>query len=271
MKTTGKYIESFTPSPYLLVEKPEHSQLLKSPEKNSSLIQELIEIKKKRHKRTKAESFLFGAIGLCISMLMVYIAFEWKFYESQALVDLKHEESTFEEVMDIPTTIQPPPPPPVIEQPRIVEVSNEVEILEEIEVNLDVEVTEDLRITEVNTENLVIEAPVEEEVTDEIFTIVEHRPEPEGGMAAFYGFVSEHIEYPSVARRTGIKGKVFVEFVVERNGSLTDIKVVKGIGGGCDEEAVRVLGMVPPWNPGKQRGKPVRVRMIIPIHFTLME
>ena len=77
------------------------------------------------------------------------------------------------------------------------------------------------------------------------------------------------MEYPAQARRMGVEGKVFVQFVVDKDGSLTDVKAVKGIGAGCDEEAVEIVKSAPKWKPGKQRGKAVRVRMIIPITFRL--
>jgi protein TonB len=77
------------------------------------------------------------------------------------------------------------------------------------------------------------------------------------------------MKYPQMARESGIQGTVYVTFVVERNGNVTDVKVLRGIGGGCDEEAIRVIQAMPPWVPGKQRGKPVRVQFNMPIRFTL--
>lgn len=112
------------------------------------------------------------------------------------------------------------------------------------------------------------EAPPEEEV-DEIFTIVEDQPVPNGGMSAFYKYVGDKLKYPAQARRMGIEGKVFVQFVVDKDGTLTEVKAVKGIGAGCDEEAVRVIKGAPKWKPGKQRGRSVKVRMILPITFKL--
>ena len=88
-------------------------------------------------------------------------------------------------------------------------------------------------------------------------------------MAAFYQYVSKHMEYPTQARRMGVQGKVFVQFVVDKDGSLSDVKVLKGIGSGCDKEAVSIIENAPKWNPGKQRGRPVKVRMVIPIVFQL--
>ena len=99
--------------------------------------------------------------------------------------------------------------------------------------------------------------------------VVEDQPEPQGGMQAFYEYVGKNLKYPSQARRMGIEGKVFVQFVVNTDGTLTDVQAIKGIGAGCDDEAVRVVKTAPKWKPGKQRGKPVRVRMVLPITFKL--
>ena len=134
--------------------------------------------------------------------------------------------------------------------------------------NLDIEMTEDTRIEEVVVSNEVEEMP--EEKADEVFTIVEEQPSPIGGIKAFYDYVGKNLKYPSKAARMGVEGRVFVEFIVEKDGRLTDIKVAKGIGGGCDEEAVRVISSAPKWKPGKQRGNPVRVRMVMPIMFQLL-
>jgi len=210
------------------------------------------------------KSGLYMNIGLVIALLLVILAFEWKFYEDGELADLGNVSDDFEEMLDIPPTEQPPPPPPKIQQPEIVEVPDEEEIEEDIEVDLDVEITEDDVI-----EDIVFEEPVEEEVADEVFTIVEQQPEYPGGMSAFYQFVSKKLKYPSQARRMGIEGKVFVQFVVDKAGNITEVMAVRGIGAGCDQEAVRVIKSSPQWKAGKQRGKAVKVRMILPITFKL--
>jgi TonB family protein len=106
---------------------------------------------------------------------------------------------------------------------------------------------------------------------DEVFQVVEHQPEPVGGMKAFYEYVRKNIKYPDEARNKGIQGRVFVQFVVDTDGSLTDIAILKGIGAGCDEEALRLIENSPKWTPGKQRGKPVKVRMSLPVVFKLDE
>jgi protein TonB len=223
-----------------------------------------MEIKKNPNVDLNNKTGLFLNIGLVVSLLLVITAFEWRFYDEGALMDLGQVSDEFEDVMEIPPTEQPPPPPPKIQQPEIIEVPDEEEIEEEIEVDLDVEITEETVV-----EDLVFDEPVEEEVAEEIFTIVEDQPAPKGGMAAFYEYVAKKLKYPAQARRMGIEGRVFVEFVVDKDGTITDVKAIKGIGAGCDEEAIRVIQEAPAWNPGKQRGRPVKVRMILPITFKL--
>jgi protein TonB len=213
---------------------------------------------------------LLLSISLAITMLAVVLAFEWKTFTRPDVKVISRSSNTFEEMTEIPQTEIPPPPPPVLQQPRIVEVPNEEEIKEEIKVEFDIDVTDKTTIQEITViETPKVEEPEEE--ADKIFLVVEQSASPKGGMAAFYKYISDNIRYPAQARRMGIEGKVFVEFVVDRDGSLTQFTVVKGIGAGCDEEAVRVLKNAPPWSPGKQRGKPVRQRMVIPIFFRLSE
>ncbi|MEQ8470562.1 MAG: TonB family protein [Marinoscillum sp.] len=210
------------------------------------------------------QSGLLMNIGFTVSLLLVILAFEWRTYDDSGLVDLGQVQDDFEDIMEIPPTEQPPPPPPKIQLPEIIEVPDEEEIEEEIEVELDVEVTEETVIEDIVFE----EAPAEEEV-EEVFTIVEDQPEFPGGMAAFYKYVGDNMDYPSQARRMGIEGRVYVQFVVDKVGNVTEVKAVKGIGAGCDEEAERVLREAPKFKPGKQRGRAVKVRMVLPIIFKL--
>lgn len=212
---------------------------------------------------------LFFSIGLVVTCLFVISAFEWKSYAEITKVDFKDEES-FEEIIDIPVTEFKKPPPPVIQHPEVVPVPDDEEIDKEIEINLDVEFTE-----EAPKKSAIIpkkqDPPVfkEEEPEVTIFLTSEEEAKPKDGYPAFYKYVQKELKYPSQARRMGVDGKVYIQFVVEKDGSITDIKVIKGIGSGCDEEAVRVLKAAPKWNPGKQRGKPVRVRRSLPIKFSL--
>src|SRR5690606_16461112 len=211
------------------------------------------------------KSGMFLNLGLAISVAVVLFAFEYKSYDDGTLKDLGTVDDAFEQLLDIPITEQPPPPPPPpVEQPVIQEVPDEVEI-EEIEVNFDVDVKEETVIKEV----VIAEAPPVEEKADEIFDVVETMPTPPGGMEGCNKYLSSNLKYPTQARRMGIEGTVYVVFVVNTDGSIQDVEILRGIGGGCDEEAKRVVENAPKWEPGKQRGKPVRVKMRLPIRFKL--
>ncbi len=207
---------------------------------------------------------MFMFVGLSISLLMVILAFEWPNSGQGDIMDLGTVNDDFEDIMDIPPTTQPPPPPPKVQIPEFEEIPDEEEIEDELDIVIDVEVTEQTIV-----EDIVFDEQPEDEKVDEIFTIVEDQPEFPGGIQAFYKFVSDKIKYPSQAKRMGIEGRVFVQFVVDKDGTVTNVEAVKGIGAGCDEEAVRVMKSVPRFKPGKQRGRPVRVRMVLPIMFKL--
>jgi periplasmic protein TonB len=223
-----------------------------------------MELKKNPKADLNRKSALFMNIGLTVSLLCVIVAFEWKTYDAGALMDLGQMDDDFEDIMEIPPTEQPPPPPPQVQLPEIIEVPDEQEIEEEIDVVLDVEVTEETVI-----EDIIFEEAPEQEVVEEVFTIVEDPAEFPGGMQAFYKYVGDNMSYPSQARRMGIEGRVYVQFVVDKEGNVTEVTAVKGIGAGCDEEAERVLRESPKFKPGKQRGRAVKQRMVIPIIFKL--
>ncbi|MEK6479910.1 M56 family metallopeptidase [Catalinimonas sp. 4WD22] len=104
---------------------------------------------------------------------------------------------------------------------------------------------------------------------DGVYTVVENQPEPEGGMKEFYQHIGQSLQYPAQARRMGIEGKVFVQFVVNEYGELSEFQTLKGIGAGCDNAAIEALQSAPAWNPGTTDGKPVKVRMVLPITFKL--
>ena len=210
------------------------------------------------------KSTLFFSFGLVVTLALVLTAFEWKDIEEVAVLATGKTTDNVEEVLEVPPTEQPPPPPPQVQQPQVVEVPDEEKIEEEIQVNLDVEMNEETKVEQIE---IKVEEPKED--VDEIFTIVEETATPKGGMPAFYKYVGSKLKYPAQATRMGVEGKVYVEFVINRDGSIVDVRVVRGIGAGCDEEAVRVVQSSPAWNPGKQRGKVVRQKYTLPIQFKL--
>jgi protein TonB len=229
-----------------------------------------MEVRKNKKYDLRNYRVLFFNIGLVIALLMVIGAFEWRFYDDQDLMKIGSSDIEFIESVDVPLTEQPPPPPPMkqLRDIKIIAVDDVEEIEEEIQLNLDIEMTEELVIEKV-VETEIEE--IEEEKLEEIFVIVEDAPVPIGGLSAFYQYVNENIKYPRQAMSMRIEGKVFVQFVVGKDGKLTNIEVIKGIGGGCDEEAKRIIENAPLWKPGKQRGKPVLVKMVLPITFKILD
>ncbi|WP_299454114.1 energy transducer TonB [uncultured Microscilla sp.] len=228
-----------------------------------------MELKKNPSADIGRNKLLFFSIGLAVTMLFIVVSFEWRVYDSITKVEFKDDGEDFEEQIEIPITEMPPPPPPVLQQPEVIEVPDEEKIDEEIEVNLDVEFKEEAPPPPPVKVDLPPPPPPVVEKEEKIFMIVEDQAMPKGGLKKFYKYIGKNLKYPSQARRMGVEGKVYIQFVVEKDGSITDIKILKGIGSGCDEEAIRVLKNAPKWKPGKQRGVPVRVRRSIPIVFKL--
>ena len=106
-------------------------------------------------------------------------------------------------------------------------------------------------------------------IKGEIFTEVDEVPSPQGGMTQFFHYVQENLKYPDEARNNGIEGKVFIEFVVDKSGKVHDAKILRGIGNGCDAEALRVIANSPDWNPGVNNGQVVNVKLVMPLTFKL--
>ncbi len=213
----------------------------------------------------ESKRIIFTQIGLVLALAIALLAFEWKSYDKR---EFELEQQEVEEVPEelIPITEQKvkPPPPPAPKQVTVINiVEDDVEIEDDIEIDADVDMDTEIE------EFVPVEMEEEEIDEEEIFQIVETRPSFPGGEKARQKFLANNIEYPTMARESGIQGKVFLTFVVEKDGSITDVKVLRGIGGGCNEEAMRVVKMMPKWSPGKQRGKPVRVQFNLPVKFIL--
>lgn len=214
------------------------------------------------------KKFLFREIGLIVTLVIVFLAFNLKTHDKEHVdIDLTDQTSIAEEL--IPVTVQeskPIPPPPPTQAVKISIVDNDVEVEDDIEVN--VEATQETVIQE-----YVPYVPVEEEeeeiVEERVFVVVETMPLFPGGMSGLNNYLHNNIKYPMLAKESSIQGKVFVSFVVEKDGSVTDVRILRGIGGGCDEEAIRVIENMPKWIPGRQRNVPVRVMFNLPIKFTL--
>ncbi len=186
-----------------------------------------------------------------------------KLDETVIVQDILAEEEI--EVTRREPTPPPPPPPPEPETPEIIEV-----VEQKVETKFDIQVEDNQAQRQVQTYvPPPPPKPKQEEVTEEIFVVVENQPEFPGGNAAMMKFLSDNIKYPVIAQENGIQGRVICNFVVERDGSITDVQVVRGVDPSLDREAVRVIQSMPRWTPGKQRGQAVRVRFTLPVVFRL--
>ncbi|HLN52710.1 MAG TPA: energy transducer TonB [Lentimicrobium sp.] len=225
-----------------------------------------MEAKKTPKADLESKRTFFVQIGLIVALAAMLVAFEWKTYDVQQIdVAGRQVETVEEEMVEITQQNKPPPPPAPPAQTTLIHiVTDDVEVEDDLVIDAE---ADELTVIEAYTPPAVSE---EEEVAEaEIFTVVEESPSFPGGDAARIQFLQQNIVYPQMARESGIQGTVYVTFVVERDGRVTDVRVLRGIGGGCDEEAIRVIKAMPKWNPGKQRGKPVRVQFNMPIKFTL--
>ncbi len=207
---------------------------------------------------------IFTQIGLVLALAIVFFAFEYRSYDKRVLNIVERQvEDIPEEIVPITDqTVKPPPPAPVVQTTVLQVVEDDVQV-EDVKINVEVDQKTQIEVyvPPVREEEEVVEA--------EIFTVVESMPEYPGGPEEMMRFIAQNIKYPPIARESGIQGRVFVNFVVEPNGSVSNVKVLRGIGGGCDEEAIRVVQSMPKWTPGRQRGKAVRVSFNLPVRFTL--
>lgn len=214
--------------------------------------------------RSRVTSIL---LGLVVVLAVIFVAFEWsqrdvKLDTSNVVRDVLIEEEVEVTVQEEPE-VKPPAP-----EPKVTE-----EVLKIIEDDADVEETvmESSEDTGEAVEIKEVEAPVEEAEPEEqeVFVIVEQMPEFPGGMVECLKYLGKNIKYPTIAQENGIQGRVVVQFVVNRDGSIVDPRVVRSVDPYLDKEALRVIKSMPKWKPGKQRGKTVRVKYTVPVTFKL--
>ncbi|MGM0580259.1 MAG: energy transducer TonB [Bacteroidota bacterium] len=211
---------------------------------------------------------LFFNIGLVAAISLCFIAFEFKvFISEKEKVELPDEEPVVFLSEDVIRTSHPPKPKPK----KLIEPKGDVNIVEVKELT-----KTDEKKKEVDIDNLIDpgdefaipEEKVEDNNVYDPFAL-EVNPKFNGGMDAFYEYVANAIEYPSYEQKRNIGGRVVLSFVIEKDGSLSQVKILKGVSEGIDKEAIRVIKNAPEWEAGRQRGQPVRVRMNIPIYFQL--
>ena len=230
-----------------------------------------MEIKKSSKANLENKKLLFTEIGLIIALAAVYFAFDWSTAEKQVSVFEETAEVVEAEEM-VPITQETPPPPPTA-APKIPILSDQIDIVDdEIQVddNLFMNLEDDASM---GVEIMDYVETVEEEVVEEEaipFQFVEEKPSFMGGDAnAFSKWVNERLVYPEIAKENGVSGRVTLQFTVNTDGTVSNIKVLRGVDPSLDKEAVRVVSMSPKWTPGKQRDRAVKVTYTFPVIFQL--
>lgn len=212
---------------------------------------------------------LYLEIGLVVILALALVAFNIKSYDKEVKeVNTRVAESEIDaEVLNTPPEELPPPPPP---EQEIVATDLKVVENDEQPINEVGLINADDNANKAQEAFVKVEVKEEvEEAEEEVFLVVEDDPEFPGGLSALSQYLASNIKYPTLAKENNITGKVFVSFVVEKDGSVGQVKILRDIGGGCGAEAVRVVKAMPKWKPGKQRGKPVRTQFNLPVDFSL--
>ena len=224
-----------------------------------------MEVKKSTGANLENKRLLFVEVGLVVSLAVVYGAFSFSSKEKAASVlDAGPQETIEEEI--VPITQETPPPPP--EAPKIPVLSDQIDIVTD-----DIKVEDNFASLEDNA-NLGVEImdyveEVKEETVEEEaipFQLVEEKPSFQGGDAnTFSKWVQSKLVYPEIAKENGVQGRVTLQFTVEKDGSVTNVKVLRGVDSSLDKEAVRVVQSSPKWKPGKQRDRTVKVTYTFPV------
>ena len=230
-----------------------------------------MEVKKSEKANLENKKLLFLEIGLIISLAVVYFAFEWTTKEKQTVEAFEETQVIVETEEMVPITQETPPPPP--SAPSIPVLSDQIDIVDD-----EIQVDDDLFMNLEDQADLAVDvkdyvAEVEEEVVEDDaipFMLVEEKPSFMGGDAnAFSKWVNERLEYPEIAKENGVQGRVTLQFTVNTDGSVSNVKVLRGVDSSLDQEAVRVVSMSPKWTPGKQRDRAVKVTYTFPVIFQL--
>ena len=228
-----------------------------------------MEIKKTEKANLENKKLLFTEIGLIVSLLIVFIAFEW----TQEEVKVSNLEDTTQVITEeeiIPITQETPPPPP--SAPKIPILSDQIDIVDD-----EIELDDDMFMNLEDDASIGVEimdyVEVEEEVVEEEaipFHLLEEKPSLQCGDANLFSkWVNSILVYPEIAKENGVQGRVTLQFTVEKDGSVTKVKVLRGVDPSLDKEAVRVVSMSPKWKPGKQRDRAVPVTYTFPVIFQL--
>lgn len=229
-----------------------------------------MEIKKSEKANLENKKLLFLEIGLILALAAVFVAFEWQ-TEEQQIIELEDTTQVIEVEEVIATQTETPPPPP--SAPKMPVLSDQIDIVDDeivVDDNMFLNLEDDVNM---GVEIMDYVENVEEEVIEEEaipFQLVEEKPSFMGGDAnEFSKWVNQRLVYPEIAKENGVQGRVTLQFTVESDGRVTNVKVLRGVDSSLDQEAVRVVSSSPRWTPGKQRDRAVRVTYTFPVIFQL--
>ena len=229
-----------------------------------------MEIKKSEKANLENKKLLFLEIGLILALAAVFVAFEWQ-TEEQQIIELEDTTQVIEVEEVIATQTETPPPPP--SAPKMPVLSDQIDIVDDeivVDDNMFLNLEDDVNM---GVEIMDYVENVEEEVIEEEaipFQLVEEKPSFMGGDAnEFSKWVNQRLVYPEIAKENGVQGRVTLQFTVESDGRVTNVKVLRGVDSSLDQEAVRVVSSSPRWTPGKQRDRAVKVTYTFPVIFQL--
>lgn len=229
-----------------------------------------MEVKKTEKANLENKKLLFLEIGMVVALAAVFVAFEWQTAEQQ-IIELEDTTQVIEVEEVIATQTDTPPPPP--SAPKMPVLSDQIDIVDDevvVDDNLFLNLEDDVNM---GVEIMDYVEGVEEEVIEEEaipFQLVEEKPSFMGGDAnEFSKWVNQRLVYPEIAKENGVQGRVTLQFTVESDGRVTNVKVLRGVDSSLDQEAVRVVSSSPRWTPGKQRDRAVRVTYTFPVIFLL--
>ncbi len=228
-----------------------------------------MEIKKSPKADLENKKAVFVQIGLVLSLSFALIAFEWTSTDDTLKnVQIVEDVAAEEEIVPITRQeeVKPPPPPP---PPKVSDFLNIVEDNVKLDDDLVLIDSESNQNSEVVVQYQDVKVEEEEEADAPVFFIVEKMPVFPGGDDELRKYIAQSVKYPAIAQENGIQGRVFISFVVNTRGEVTDVKVARGVDPNLDKEAIRVVQSMPKWTPGMQRGKAVKVSYTVPINFVL--
>lgn len=224
-------------------------------------------MKSKINKSEKLEKnrSLFFQIGLICSLSFCLLAFEYKSSVNTIDVFNTNTQNLFE-IEDMPVTIQKS-----LDMPKPQQVSMQLKIVDN-NTKIETETNFQTDLTKIPDPVFINVLPYKEEKTEEleVLLIAEKNAEFPGGESAMFKFIGDNIEYPSLALKNEISGTVYISFVVEPDGSISNKQILRSVGGGCDEEAMRIINIMPKWHPAQQGGKNARLRLTLPISFKIL-